>query len=92
MIFSYLDFKTAEDIESGHENQIPRHANVVRNFINVELFNKEDAMQEDCLGWITIMEKADEDLREVLKEERLEIEERKKVAEAIRKGLNYLDK
>ena len=43
-------------------------------FVNIELFLKEDFNQEDCLGWITIMEKAGKDLRTVLKEEKIQIE------------------
>ena len=49
---------------------MPKHENVIKNFVNVELFHKEDSKKEDCLGWITIMEKAGEDLRKVLKEEK----------------------
>ena len=69
---------------------MPRHENVIKNFVNVELFHKKDIKQEDCLGWITIMEKADVDLRTVLKEEKIEIQERKKIAEGIYNGWNYL--
>ena len=53
------DFEKAVDkYGSGKDNQIPKHDNVVKNFVNVELFRKEDSKKEDCLGWITIMEKA----------------------------------
>ena len=48
---------------------MPVHEKVIRNFVNVEIFYEEDLEKEDCVGWITIMEKADEDLRTVLKEE-----------------------
>ena len=58
--------------------------------MNVELFHKTDSEQEDCVGWITIMEKAEKDLRTVLKEEKIEIEERKKIARGILNGWNYL--
>ena len=60
--------------------------------MNVELFHKKDKNQEDCLGWITIMEKAEEDLRTILKEEKIGIEERKKIAEGIANGFIYLAK
>ena len=72
--------------------QIPKHENVIKNFVNVELFHKKDKNQEDCLGWITIMEKAGKDLRTTLKEEKIGIEERKKIAEGILKGFVYLEK
>ena len=58
--------------------------------MNVELFHKKDKNQEDCLGWITIMEKAGEDLRTILKEEKIGIEDRKKIADGIANGLVYL--
>ena len=60
--------------------------------MNVEIFHKNDKNQEDCLGWITIMEKAGEDLRKILKEEKIGIEERKKIAEGILNGFIYLGK
>ena len=73
-VFYFLDFETAADNEeSGNQNQIPKHENVIKNFVNVELFHKKDKNQEDCLGWITIMEKAGEDLRTILKEEKIGI-------------------
>jgi serine/threonine protein kinase len=65
---------------------------VIKNFVNVELFHKKDKNQEDCLGWITIMEKAGEDLRTILKEEKIGIKERKKIAEGILNGFIYLQK
>ena len=63
---------------------------MIKNFVNVELFHKKDKNQEDCLGWITIMEKAGEDLRTILKEEKIGIDERKKIAEGIANGFVYL--
>ena len=69
---------------------MPRHENVIKNFVNVELFHKKDKKQKDCLGWITIMEKADENLRRILKEEKLGVEERKKIVEGIANGHYYL--
>ena len=89
----FLDFKAAIQKEkSEKQNRIPMHENVIKNFVNIELFLKEDLNQEDCVGWITIMEKAGEDLRTVLKEEKIDIEERKKIAEGILNGFNYLTK
>lgn len=63
---------------------------MIKNFANVELFHKDDSKKEDCLGWITIMEKADQDLRTILKEEKIGIDERKKIAEGIKNGYYYL--
>ena len=78
-------------------NKIPKQENVIANIVNIELFHKdsspcfEDWKQEDCLGWITIMEKGGKNLRKILKEEKIEIEERKKIAEGIWNGKNYLE-
>jgi serine/threonine protein kinase len=71
---------------------MPKHENVIANFVNIELFHKKDSKNEDCLGWITIMEKGGEDLRKILKEEKIGIEERKKIAEGIKNGFEYLKK
>ena len=93
MIFYFLDYeKAVGEEESGDENQIPKHENVIKNFVNVELFHKKDKNQKDCLGWITIMEKAEKDLRSILKDEKIGIEERKKIAEGIVNGFVYLKK
>ena len=64
---------------------------MIKNFVNVEIFHKKDKNQEDCLGWITIMEKAGEDLRTILKEEKIGIDERRKVAKGILHGFGYLE-
>ena len=69
---------------------MPKHENVIKNFVNIEVFHKSDKNDEDCVGWITIMEKAGRDLRTILKEEKIGIEERKKIAEGIRNGFYYL--
>ena len=69
---------------------MPKHENIIKNFVNIELFHKKDLKKEDCIGWITIMEKADEDLRTVLKEEKIGIEKRKKIAKGILDGFVYL--
>ena len=102
MIFHVLDFKKASK-ESAYEelcrimrggsekqNLMPKHENVIKNFVNVELFHKKDSKNEDCIGWITIMEKGGKDLRKILKEEKIGIEERKRIAEGIKNGYRYL--
>jgi len=71
---------------------MPKHENIIKNFINIELFHKKDLKKEDCIGWITIMEKAEKDLRTVLKNEKIGIEKRKKIAEGILDGFHYLNK
>ena len=53
LIFNYLDFDQAiKKEESGNEKQMPKHENVIRNFVNIELFHKKDSEKKDCLGWI----------------------------------------
>ncbi|CBY30392.1 unnamed protein product [Oikopleura dioica] len=85
------DFKRAANKGNpGNDNHIPKNKNVIRNYVNVELFHREDSNHQDCLGWITIMEKGEEDLRSILKEEKIEIEERKKIAQEIENGFSYL--
>ena len=70
---------------------VPMHENVVKNFANVEIFDADDENEEDCLGWITIMEKCETNLREKLRNGSLTLEERKNIAKGIRAGLEYLD-
>jgi len=58
--------------------------------VNIEIYDKNDEDEEDCLGWITIMEICDSDLRTKLKEQKLSLEERKKIAIGVRRGIDYL--
>ena len=69
---------------------MPFHKNVIRNFVNIEFFHRNDEEKEDCLGWITIMERAGENLRTLLKEERINLEERRMIANGILDGFEYL--
>ena len=82
--------KERNEEKTGKENQIPEHKNVIRNFVNIEIFHKDDLNHEDCVGWITIMEKAGKDLRALLKYENTDIQKRKKIAGEILDGFNYL--
>ena len=75
-----------------NEDQIPFHKNVIRNYVNVEFFHAKDEKKEDCLGWLTIMEKADENLRKLFKEEKIDIESRRKIARGIWDGMDYLER
>ena len=71
--------------------QIPIHDNVIKNLLNVELFLENDENQEDCVGWITIMEKADDkNLRSLLKDETIDTEQRETIATGILNGYEYL--
>jgi len=68
---------------------VPIHENVIQNFVNVEIYDEEE---EDCLGWLTVMEKCEKmNLREKLKEEVLDLRERKKIAIGIQAGFRYLE-
>ena len=90
-ISTILDFKRAEDKDKSKDGkEMPLHKNVIRNYANVEIFYNDGSKQEDCVGWITIMEKAGDDLRKVLKNGTIQIGERKKIAGEILDGLNYL--
>ena len=60
--------------------------------MNFELFDVDDEKEEDCLGWITVMEKCEGDLQKELKKENLNLDERKKIATGIEAGFQYLDK
>ena len=63
---------------------------MIKHFVNIEVFSKRDKKKEDCLGWITIMEPCDTDLRSRLKNGDLTLEERKKIAIGVKKGDEYL--
>jgi len=71
---------------------VPIHENIVQNYANIELFQIDDNNEEDCLGWITILEKCDGNVRSGLKNENLNLEERKKIAIGLKNGFNYLEK
>ena len=68
----------------------PIHENIIQNYANVELFQIDDNSEEDCLGWITILEKCETNLRNELKNENLDLEERKKIAIGLKNGFDYL--
>ncbi|CBY15076.1 unnamed protein product, partial [Oikopleura dioica] len=63
---------------------------VVKNYANIELFQIDDENEKDCLGWITILEKCDGNIRTELKNENLDLEERKKIAKGLEDGFDYL--
>ncbi|CBY41896.1 unnamed protein product, partial [Oikopleura dioica] len=87
------DFRKATDENRINDSLIdkivPIHENVIQNFVNVEIYEEEE---EDCLGWLTVMEKCEKmNLREKLKEEVLDLRERKKIAIGIQAGFRYLE-
>jgi serine/threonine protein kinase len=79
-----------ENDEKKH-NQMPKHKNVIKNYVNFELFHKKDVDKEDCLGWVTVMEKANGTLKTILKQE-TDIDDRIDMAEVIWSGFSYLEK
>ncbi|CBY15060.1 unnamed protein product [Oikopleura dioica] len=86
------DFEKATKNRSDDALVVPVHENVIRNFANIEIFDSGDKEEEDCLGWISIMEKCDGNLREKLKNGNATLDERKKIATGIKSGLEYLKK
>ena len=95
LIESDLDFEAATGYDEKYpddDSVVPVHDNVIKNFANMEIYDAEDENKEDCLGWITIMEKCDRNLREKLKKGNPTLEERKKIAKGIEAGLKYLKK
>ncbi|CBY19293.1 unnamed protein product [Oikopleura dioica] len=82
---------SAEDENEDDKSVVPIHENIVKNYANVELFKIDDENEEDCLGWITILEKCDTNLRNELKNENLDLEERKKIAIGLKNGFDYLE-
>ena len=82
-------------IEDEDEECIPKHENVIRNFCNIEIFHNEDRTGgnrtgEDCLAWITIMEKGETNLFKYLETENRDIDERKRILKGILEGWSYL--
>ncbi|CBY15343.1 unnamed protein product [Oikopleura dioica] len=84
-------FEKAEDDNEDEKAVVPIHENIVQNFANIELFQNDDENEEDCLGWITILEKCDGNVRTELKNETLNLEERKKIAIGLEAGFDYLE-
>jgi hypothetical protein len=76
--------------EDFSEDSIPIHPNVIKNIANVELFYTHDEDYEDCLGWITLMEKGEHNLHFLLRNEIPTIAQRRLLAIELRKGLQYL--
>jgi len=90
--FFFLDFEKAEDENKDEKAVVPIDENIVQNYANMELFQNDDENDEDCLGWITILEKCDTNVRNELKNENLDLAERKKIAKGLKNGFDYLEK
>ncbi|CBY15690.1 unnamed protein product [Oikopleura dioica] len=86
------DYEYRKDQKNNEASVVPIHENIVRHFANIEIFDSGDKNEEDCLGWITIMEKCDGNLRTKLENDNLELEERKKIAKGLKSGFEYLKK
>ncbi|CBY37225.1 unnamed protein product [Oikopleura dioica] len=86
------DFEKALDKKHDEGFVVPIHENLIRNIVNIEIYEKGDDKIEDCFGWITIMEKCDCDLRKKLKNDNPTLKERKNIATGISAGFNYLEK
>jgi len=69
---------------------IPYHPNLLYNYVNVEIFHKDDVDEKDCLGWITVSSRAECDLAPALQQNKLDIEERKCIIIQLENVLNYL--
>jgi len=69
---------------------MPRHQNIIEHHFNVELFHSNDFASEDPIGWITVMDYGNFTLREKLRENNLQLEERKKIYEGIVNAYEYL--
>jgi serine/threonine protein kinase len=65
--------------------RIPKH--VIAHYANCEIKS-----EEEVVGWITVMERCETDLRKLLKErnENLTLEERKKISIGVKKGYEYM--
>ena len=87
-----LDFQKAENDNNDDSKVIPVHDNVIKNYANVELYFTID--DKDCIGWVTIMELCDSNLRDELKKtkegEELTLEARKTIALGVKEGEEYL--
>jgi serine/threonine protein kinase len=83
----FLDFEISGNDKNDNACVIPHHENVIAHFANCEIIQ-----DGEVVGWITIMEFCDTDLRNILKNEngRPGFEDRKKIAIGVKKGNDYL--
>ena len=83
----FLDYEMAENGEEDEAAVIPHYENVIAHFANCEIIQ-----DGEVVGWITVMELCETDLRKLLKNDNgsSTFEERKKIAIGVRKGEEYL--
>ena len=90
--YNSLEYKAAEDKIGEDKSVIPIQKNIIKHFCNIEIYAPDDVYKSDCLGWITLMPKADTDLRNLLKNDKLSFDERKKIAVSLMDANDYLNK
>ena len=73
-----------------YSRYIPFHENIIQHFANIEFYDPDDTDLSDCLGWLTVMEKADGTLRTALELGTIDLEERKNIAIGIKRAIEYL--
>jgi serine/threonine protein kinase len=83
----FLDFEIAKNNKVDDSSVIPHHENVIAHFANCEIIQ-----DGEVVGWITIMELCETDLRKLLKNKNGNptFEERKNIAIGVRNGNKYL--
>ena len=87
----FSDYSKADGSTNDNDKSIPVCDHIVKNYANIEVFHSSDLFQIDCLGWITIMEKCGQHLRDKLKSDKLTLDERIQIALKIRHGIDYLN-
>ena len=92
MFIFFIDYAAAKDQFGEEKTVIPRHKNVIKHFGNIEIYAPDDIDKKDCLGWITLMPQADNNLRISLKNLEISVDERKRIALSLREGNRYLNK
>ena len=76
-------------MEDNNANVIPHHQNVIAHYANCEIKS-----EGEVVGWITLMEFCETDLRKLLKErnDHLAFEKRKNIAIGVKRGYDFMYK
>jgi serine/threonine protein kinase len=82
----FSDFRIAKNFKDDDFGVIPHHENVIAHHANCEIVE-----EGEIVGWITVMEFADTDLRKLLtnKDVKPTWEKRKMIAKGVKSGQNY---